>query len=404
MTWERFVAVIAASPRACWHRPRWQRELGAGLLAALQASGLLASRGRADWFPCGGACGGQSQRVVLDEPLGPDRWRAVCGHEVAGCLDVSVGEDELTLLEASPEALRRWWRETLGATGPPVSFERLPQARGLGRVAHDGEPREAFLVPGVAGGGLAAVLEACERARLLASVFVPSFVGVDASLRARHAPGAPVSLEALADLVSLADGRLALRPPRPAPTGTLTAREPTAPPYAAPSPYAAPPVPTSAPAVATSAPAVLTSAPAVARRLDASGQRALSLGEYEALVARRQDLDLFIDLTAPGAGRGCRAWVRRDGGPGADVDLPAGEAAALVELIEARRALRVGEFRRVQVSAIGKLVERARRRVEGERRPGTWRFFQTISGVDPAAKSYVFRPAAGLTWAAVVAV
>ena len=367
----RFLSVIAATPRACRHRPLWHRSLGPELLAALSARGLLAGQGRADWFPCDGACGGQSTRTVLDEPLDDGSWLAICGHEIAGCDDMPVSDDDLTLLTADPDALGLWLRESLGATGRPV-VGSLPGAHGLGQVIREGELRDAFLVVGTLDDCLRRLLDERARARTPSVVFVPTLDAVDTTLAAHHAPGSLVTLESLLDLVSVVAGRLVLAPPRSTPP-VLPVREPVAAPYAV----------------------------VVATRLDATGSHPLTTAGYEELIAQRASFDLLLDATAPGRKRGCVAHVRLDGVL-TTVDVPASEAAVLIELIGARRPLRRREIRSVQVQHLDKLIERARRCLEGEKTRGQWRFLQTLSGTTPADKSYVFRPQPGLSFAAIV--
>jgi hypothetical protein len=64
--------------------------------------------------------------------------------------------------------------------------------------------------------------------------------------------------------------------------------------------------------------------------------------------------------------------------------------------------MRVGEFRTADARSLDKLLERARRKIEGEGRRGKWRFFHTLSGVEPSAKSFLFKPQEGLSFAVIL--
>ncbi|UQA57862.1 hypothetical protein [Polyangium aurulentum] len=119
-------------------------------------------------------------------------------------------------------------------------------------------------------------------------------------------------------------------------------------------------------------------------------------------MSQRSSFDLFIDMMAPGTKRGVSVSVRDAKGQPKVVDVAARAAAALVELVQLGKPLRVGQFQSVEVQNLDKIIETARRAIEGKGRRGSWRFFSTISGVDAAAKSFVFRPQPGATFAVIV--
>jgi hypothetical protein len=277
-------------------------------------------------------------------------------------------------VSAQSPAEQEFYRETFGRVffGAPGHFSALMDIT----ARREGEDREAILAVGGAREGLPRLLEERSRLRIPTVVFVPSLAGLDGDLLARHPPGSLVVLVDLRELVAFEAGRLVRIPAQSGPQRLLSVREPPGSPYG--------------------------SEPIVAEVFEASGKRGLSAAELAALVARRETLDLFIDATAPGTKRGCSVSVRDGRGRSSDVDLSAREVAALAELVRARRPLRVGEFRSVTLQSLDKLIERARRKLEGNSRQGQWRFFHTLSGVDPSAKSFLFKPQEGLAFAVIL--
>jgi hypothetical protein len=77
------------------------------------------------------------------------------------------------------------------------------------------------------------------------------------------------------------------------------------------------------------------------------------------------------------------------------------EAAALVELVRTRRALREGDFATVAVNAVAKVVERGRRKVDVQLGRYEWRAFHTLRADTPEGKRGQFNPMGGARFAVV---
>jgi hypothetical protein len=362
-----FLACLTGDARPCLHRPWWREHLTSVELTSLERHGWLRNEGRTDWYPCAGNCPELSRRRVLPDPLDDDRWQTEC--PAFECLDEVVTSPDLEQLSAQGTTLALWLRERLRGSGPLQAFER-PGLHGLGHVEWNGQTREGVLVTGVTPPELPQVLRELQDITERWFVFVPEQRRLPVKLRGQHGPRAAVQVVGLDEWLEFAGGQPVLRLP------VLEVREPAAPAYAA--------------------------EPIVAEVFEATGKRGLSTAAYDALVGRRSSFDLFIDMTIPGTKRGGPVRVRDEQGQSTEVELAAREVAVLVELVQARKPMRMGEFRSVNVQSLDKMIERARRKIEGEGRRGNWRFFHTLSGVESSAKSFLFKPQEGLTFAVIL--
>jgi hypothetical protein len=362
-----FLASLTGKARPRLHRPRWRELLGAPELALLERCGWLHNDGSESWYPCGGACSESNTRFVHPEPTEDNLWRVVC--PTFECLEEEVPPCELEVLAAESGVLARWLREHLRASGVPLRFERSG-LHGLGRVPWQDAVREGVLVTGVAPPSLPPVLRELRDVASFSVVFVPEIQRLPAELRGAHNARSPVTLVGLDELLELRGGQLDLR------RSTMGVREPPAPPYQA--------------------------SPVMARVHDASGQRELTRSAYDTLVSQRASFDLFLDQIQPGPGRDFLALSRDATGEAKEVRLSANELAVLIELVQAQRPLRLGEFKSVEVQALGRLIERARGKIEGKAGRGGWRLFKTLAGVEEGAQRYVFQPPAGFRFAVVV--
>lgn len=358
---------LTGSERPCLHRPLWRDRLGADVADVLERSGWLRNEGRADWYPCAGDCADAEQRHVMPDLLPGNRLQVVCSS--MQCLDDEIPVRDLEQLSVDLAALALWLRGRLQGTGTPLSFKQSG-VHGLGRVPWDDELREGVLAAGLSVPRLELLLRDLAEAAPRSVVFVPQSRILPMELRAAHGARASTMVVSLDDLLEVHGAQLQFRPR----AGHL--REPAAPPYQA--------------------------GPLVGHLFSSDGERDLTLSAYNALVSRRSSFDLFIDMMTPGTKRGVAVGVRDVNGQPKVVDVAARAAAALVELVQLGKPLRVGQFQSVEVQNLDKIIERARRELEGEGRRGDWRFFHTISGVDPSAKSFVFRPQPGATFAVIV--
>jgi hypothetical protein len=142
-------------------------------------------------------------------------------------------------------------------------------------------------------------------------------------------------------------------------------------------------------------------APTTCTVIDQDGSRPLTAREYDALVGRPGEIDLFIDTTVVVDGGGHRARRRNDDGTATESVLTKYEAAALVELIAARRPLDARYLAAVGVNDVAKIIERARRKIDVRRGRYNWRAIHTLAGDRSESKRWLFTPEAGLTFAVV---
>ena len=131
--------------------------------------------------------------------------------------------------------------------------------------------------------------------------------------------------------------------------------------------------------------------------IDHDGERPLTIAEYQAL--QPENLDLFIDVTATvGAGR-YRASRRNGSGEFEETPLAKNQAAALVELVVRRKALRPTELDTIDVAHPDKTVKKGRARVDVSISRYEWRAFKTLGDRDATAKRYIFNPPSELRYA-----
>jgi|GEM_PF-2572467 len=373
---ERFLATLISNVSPCQHRRRWREEVGDEVTLALEQQRVLDPGERANWYPCGGSCGGLSERQVTDEQLPDGRWLAVCGDEEVNCSPMKLHEADLVMLTVSPPALATWLRRALGATGHTHGFPQHKGVEGLGRLIWEGEDREAILALGGAREGLRRLLEERGLQRTPTVVFIPSRIGLDGDLVARHPPGSLVALADLRDLVSVEAGRLVLVPARSGPQRVLPVREPAGAPYAA--------------------------EPIVAEVFEATGKRGLSASACALLIEQHTTFDLFLDLTRVVEGSRHPTSRRAPSGEVTVSSLSRHEAEAAAELIHRREHLGRGEFKTVSARAINKLIEGVREALDVKLGRFGWRAFHTIRGETAEKTRWHFNPPATLKFAVLV--
>jgi hypothetical protein len=293
--------------------------------------------------------------VVTNHGCASHPFVAVCGRDDGSCVEVLLRADAREVLTVSIDAFARQLRRVLGVGGAVERDAGFPDTRRIGERA--GRPMFLALSPALPG------FDAWLAARGDAVVLVPVARGVPTALRDRSAPGQRVELVTLRDILRVADDALV----GALPERVLQVREPAAAPYGA--------------------------RPAVCVVIDHEGQRALNADEYRALVARARDLDLFVDTTVTVDGGAHRGLRRNDAGEVEEAALTKHEAAAIVELISSRKALRAGDFGSVGVNAVGKVVERARSKIDVKQGRYKWRAIHTLAADTPAAKRWQFNPA-----------
>lgn len=342
---------------------QWRERIGAEVTALLVRLGVLVEKEATLSHPCGGPWGdGCPRRVVTNHGCASHPFVAVCGRDDASCPEVLLRAEDRETLQLSVDGLVRVLRRTLGVGGAVEQGDAgFPDARRIG----DRVGRAVFLVLSPAFPGF----EAWAVARGDSLVIVPHGLGVATAARDRFGVGQRVELVLLREVLWLEGGAIVGALPEP----FLTLREPAGPPYAARSPMCV--------------------------VVDQDGRRALTADEYMALVARAAELDLFIDTTITVDGGGHRGVRRDDRGVAEETALTKHEAAALVELISTRKALRAGDFASVGVNAIDKVVERARSKVDVKQGRYKWRAIHTLAADTPEAKRWQFNPRPGLRFA-----
>jgi CheY-like chemotaxis protein len=130
--------------------------------------------------------------------------------------------------------------------------------------------------------------------------------------------------------------------------------------------------------------------------------------ELSALVARRSELDLFLDYATDDP-RGRLAGYRDHAGVFHESFLGETSAWIVSELVRARKAVRADAMKRLRgggnESAV-RLVQKARQAVDvhllvrGKASRTEWRAFHTVG--EKGATGFEFRPPEGMTWAVLV--
>ena len=345
---------------------QWRARIGGELTPLLVRLGVLVEREPTPSHPCGGPWGdGCPRRVVENHGCTSHPFVAVCGRDDGSCPEVLLRAEDREVLALSIDGLVRVLRRTLGIGGTIERDEAgFPDARRIGERGG----RAVFLALSPAFPGFDAWLAARGDALVLA----PFGLGLPTSVRDRFGAGQRVELVLLPDVLRLEDGGAIVGA---LPEALLSLREPGGPPYAVRSPMCV--------------------------VVDQDGRRPLTAEEYMALVARAAELDLFIDMTITVDGGGHRGVRRDDRGVAEETALTKHEAAALVELISTRKALRAGDFASVGVNAIDKVVERARSKVDVKQGRYKWRAIHTLAADTPEAKRWQFNPPEAMRFAVV---
>jgi hypothetical protein len=346
---------------------QWRERVGVEVTPLLVRLGVLVEKEPPPSHPCGGPWGdGCPRRVVENHGCTSHPFVAVCGRGDGSCPEILLGAEDRETLALSVDGVVRVVRRALGIGG---EIERddagFPDARRIGERGG----RAVFLVLSPAFAGF----EAWLAARGDALVLVPFGVGLATAVRDRFGVGQRVELVLLRDVLRLESGVIVGALPDP----VLALREPPGVPYGSRSP--------------------------TCFVIDNDGRRALDAAQYRALVARARELDLFLDTTVTVDGGAHRGVRRDDAGGVEEAALTKHEAAAIVELISARKALRAGDFATVAVNAVDKVVERARSKIDVKQGRYKWRAIHTLAADTPTAKRWQFNPPSEMRFAIVQA-
>ncbi len=342
---------------------QWRERIGAEVTAPLVRLGVLVEKEPLPSHPCGGPWGdGCPRRVVTNHGCASHPFVAVCGRDDGACPEVLLRPEDRDTLQLSVDGLVRVLRRVLGVGGAVEQSDAgFPDTRRIG----DWAGRAVFLALSPAFPGF----EAWLAARGDALVVVPFGLGLPTGARDRFGAGQRVEIVLLRDVLRFEGDAILGALPEP----LLSLREPTGPAYA------------------------VRSVMCVV--VDHDGRRALTADEYAALVARAAELDLFIDTTITVDGGGHRGLRRDQSGVVEEAALTKHEAAALVELISRRKALRAGDFATLSVHAVDKVIERARSKVDVKQGRYKWRAIHTLAADTPEAKRWQFNPGPSLRFA-----
>lgn len=336
----------------------FERRVGEGAWRALRAERVLVDLPPPATYPCGGWEGDGCPREVLHEPSvhhPTQPYVAVCGNDVPECSSLRLSAEDLRRVGVSLPALARLLADRYGVRHPAApALSDLPGVQQLGHAV-DGRFLAFSARPGLRSARLF-LRTTRERAALL----VPTRCGLSHELLERHGPGERVELRVLEDELAVRDGHIArIRG---------------------------------------------SDVPGEATRIvvDQEGERPLDETGYAALCARLDQLDLFVDLTAPLDGDHVRARTRETDGTFRESALTRVQAEALLELASHPGPVRPARLRTLVdagIQAKVRYVERIRSAVDvrlGRRR---WRFVNAVSGDIPEAKAFAFSGAADLEYA-----
>ncbi len=362
----KFLQLVQESQRPALHAPHFAERVGEDVLGALLAAGVLEPI-EPTWFPCGGPMGpGCPRRVVANPGDANHPHVAVCGQDFPACETVSLTASDVRRYTTTRSRFARVLRDLLTLEGEAdLHSLAFPDTVQLGLLRRGHRAAEVFLCLRPATAGFPMFLAALQLRRRSSVVLVPTARGVPVDVAFRHSAGQKVELVFLEDVVVLRDGQLAVE-----------WRDDT------------PPESTDRCAAEVPLCVALTN----------QGAQRLTRVEYEELRSRAETFDLFVDTLLAGEG-GRYLASRREGAEVVREGLSAHEAAALIELVEARAPLRpaqIASFRQASIGHPEKVIEALRRKVDTRIGRFEWRSLHTLRGDTPDAKLYHFAPPAGL--------
>jgi hypothetical protein len=287
----------------------------------------------------------------------------VCSKRRCKRKPIALTISDVGLLGLSRDALIHRLRQALGVSGPIDEGDAgFPETRLIGRLAN----REVYLAlaPGIPG------FEAWLAARRRAYVLVPVGKWLSSTTKDRFGAGNATELIILDETLDLVDGAFVVKRP----------------------------IASEYPPRESGVRCILAPEPSVCIVHDCGGRRELMAAQYRELLENVDHYDLFLDMTTVTTGGGYRGRRRDLDGVATEVVLTRNEAAVVVELAAAGRALRPGEFKSVTANHVDKLVERARRKIDVPLGRYQWRAIHTMKGSVPEAKAYQFRAGPSVSW------
>lgn len=333
--------------------------VGATAWSVLRAERVLVDLPPPATYPCGGWEGDGCPREVLHEPSThhpTQPYVAVCGNDVPECASLRLGASDLLQVGVSLPALARLLADRYGVRHPaPRALADFPGIQELGHGA-DGRFLAFCARPGFRSARLF-----LRTTRDRATLLVPSRSSLSHELLERHRLGERVELRVLEDELVVRDGRI---------TRTRAWDE-----------------------ASTTATRLL---------VDRDGERPLDEADYATLCARLDQLDLFVDLTAPLDGDHVRARTRELDGTFRESAITRVQAEALLELASHPGPVRPGRLRTLVdagIQAKERYVERIRSAVDVKLGRRRWKFINAVSGDVSDAKAFSFSRAPDLQYA-----
>lgn len=364
----RINAIGPPTDLASW----WCRTLGISLTKTLVRLNILINPTIVATIRCGDSLRGDCRRRVTPAPnTVPQAYWATCTHPSGSCGVTRMSREQVTEFEFSMvefiDLLRRLFALT-GPIAPPTPNGVSPQHIG----EHRGVPVFLLRAHGLR------CLDAWVRCYTRAIFLVPTVRDLSSVMLAGHGHGKAVEVIVLDEVLEHQGDTFRVHwPPLPPPQVS---------------------------AAGISSP---TLTEVFVREVYAhDGQRKIGRAEYEELRERGSTYDLFLDQTdsatdSSGNKDGQRrpGWSRPPGQEALAVSLTKHETDAIVELVRAGRPLRATEFTHVDVTAIGKVVEHARKAIDIKLGARSWRAIHT-SG-DGRDKMWEFRPPTAMRWAVI---
>jgi hypothetical protein len=183
---------------------------------ALRAEAIVRDAEPAKTWPCEHI--GCARLVVADERSG---HLALCTREPVECETLTLGSEQLAQQHVSMDRLLAVARRELRIDGSePTDRDGGRGARQPVCIGEQGvaSPRDVFWMPRAHSAALEPFLAMREHAPRPTLLLLPTLTGLEAHVAVRHAAGAKVEIDALAEALGVRDGRIvALRRLRAAP-------------------------------------------------------------------------------------------------------------------------------------------------------------------------------------------
>ncbi len=346
---------------------QWRSILGDDRVDTLLRLGILSRRAVAEHYVCGngdGMCTREIERVH-GRPGTP--WGAFCREDPPQCLPTFLTDAQVEEYQMRHEVLVEALRSAIGVQGPGREMPALESTH-MGTLLVGREAVEAFLCLGFRPAIRALLAERPEHGRR-SVVFLPTGRLSTPELTSRYAIGGSVVLGFLEDVLEIENGRI---------------------------------VPNAQFATLVSRPAKEAGPYCFLQTHE--GRRGISEAEADAIVANRDQYDMFVDAVHVHA-RGKYAVGKRNEKGVVEVALISrARAFALVELVELGVPVdprNLAAFQNESVESPIRMIQRARESVDVRDSTG-WHAFHAVTGEGVALQRYVFRPRAGMTYAILI--